>query len=180
MLRMYSSTAAWRSSGRAVASGAPCAMTQRRAHQRRIACAGSSPCIGHARCPLTHHALADGRVSGGAAQVELRGVAPGEERVGVDRHAVHGELAERAQQLHDAVLARAVARDRDVRPRAQDLADESGQHPARPGLDEDARAGRVHRLDLGREAHRLRDLLGQQRADRVGLGRVRRRPVAFD
>ena len=47
-----------------------------------------------------------------------------------------------------------VAGDRAVGAVAEDLADELGEHPAGPGLDEHPRAGRVHGLDLVDEADR--------------------------
>ncbi len=65
-----------------------------------------------------------------------------------------GQLGEGPQQPGQARLAGGVHGRPRVRPVAEDLADQLGQHPAGAGLDEHAGAGRVHRLDLLDEPHR--------------------------
>ena len=66
-------------------------------------------------------------------------------------------------------------------PVAEDLADEAREEPARAGLDKDPRAGLVHRLDLLGEPDLADELIGQQPADRLRVGRVAgRRHVAKD
>ena len=93
-------------------------------------------------------------------ELDDRGIAIPEQRVGVDRRVARGDRGERTQELADAGVAD-VARDRDVRAIAEDLGDQARQHLTRSGLDEHARAGVVHRDDLVREPHRPGDLLGE-------------------
>ena len=114
------------------------------------------------------------RPGGHGRGVDRLGVAAVEQHRGVDRHPGRGQLGQRQQEPADPVVAGGVAGHRGVRAVAEDLADELGQHPPGPGLDEHPRAGRVHRLDLLAERHRRRDLAGEALAHGVGVAVVGR------
>ena len=90
-----------------------------------------------------------------------------------------GEATERRLQRGEAVLAALIERDREVRAPLEAALGELREDRVGADLDERARAGRVHRLDLFDEAHRARDRIGELLARRVrvrgidGRGRVR-------
>ena len=54
-------------------------------------------------------------------------------------------------------------------PRLQDVADQPGQHAARPHLDKGAHPGLVHGLDLLDEANWVGKLIGQQIPHGLGI-----------
>ena len=114
------------------------------------------------------------RPGGHGRGVDRLGVAAVEQHPGVDRHPGRGQLGQRQQESADPVVAGGIAGHRGVRAVAEDLADELGQHPSRPGLDEHPSAGRVHRLDLLAERHRRRHLAGEALAHGGGIAVVGR------
>ena len=65
---------------------------------------------------------------------------------------MRGQPGDQVQELDQAGSTGDVGRHRQVRPIAQDLADEPGQNPLGPHLHEDPSAGLVHRLHLLAEA----------------------------
>ncbi len=60
-----------------------------------------------------------------------------------------------------------------MRPAGEDPADQPGEYPPRPDLNEDPHTGRIHRLDLVDKSDRARDLTGERLSYRVGLRLVR-------
>ena len=95
------------------------------------------------------------------AQVQALDIAAGEQPLGRDRNALGGERGDAVQQLHEPGAAGAVERDGEVVTLAEDLVGQPGQHRARPDLDEQTRAGVVHRLDLGDELDRFGEVLAE-------------------
>src|SRR5690606_31688634 len=99
-----------------------------------------------------------------------------EEAGRVDVHADLRQLGERLEEAAQTGLPGHLAGDDGVRAVTEDLRDLTRQHPTGAGLDEDAHAGGVHRLDLVDPAHTFRDLGGEQGTygsgvvARVGLG----------
>ncbi len=82
----------------------------------------------------------------------------------------NGQRGNRVQQSSKPRPGARLDSHRHVRALAQDGSDQSRQHLAGTGLDEDPRTGRVHRLDLLDEAHGRADLPGELVAD-VAVGR---------
>ena len=87
----------------------------------------------------------------------------------VERDVVGGEHADEVAQLRRAGAAHDVGSDGAGGASAQDVLHERRHVPARPDLDEDARAVVVQRLDRLAEANRLRPVLDEQLADRGRL-----------
>ena len=102
------------------------------------------------------------------ARSTISGVAIPEQRLASIVDAGDRERGERAQQRRSAALA-GVARDRDVRPVAEDRRRRaaSAPGPGRPRRRSRAPAAYIA-SNLLREPHRLRDLRGEQRAHAVG------------
>ena len=84
---------------------------------------------GRTRWPLTSHALTRAGFASSSSGM-IGGVAIGEQRAGSTGTPAAASAASARRSWRDAGLA-AVARDRDVRPVAEDLGDEARQHLAR-------------------------------------------------
>ena len=94
----------------------------------------------------------------------------------LQRHARGAELGERVEELREPVAALAVGGDGAVGATLEDPTDEPGQHRVGADLEEEIDAVGGHPLDHLHEAHRARDLPGEQvalggRVDGVGLRR---------
>ena len=90
------------------------------------------------------------------------------ERVSLDRQA-----RERLEEAANAGPALAIEVHRDVWPIFEDASHQAAQHRSGPHFDEAANTGFVHGLDHVDELHRAGELLGELRAQRVGLAVVR-------
>ncbi len=102
------------------------------------------------------------------------GVAAPQQPGGAHRLSGPRESGEGVEPAAQSAVGARLAGDRAVRAVAEDPGDQPGEDRAGARLDEDARAGLVHRLDLGGEGDRGADLGGEFGAHPGGVRRVGR------